>query len=127
MLANNSRSYPNEAPIRSLPLGRLLTLNGNIRLGWKSLPGANTLSYLANWKVTKKIKCCEYGHWCRNIWSTGSFVKLSAARYECYAHYKGKYAVSGNMYYRKLDFHIEKNLKLASHRMPFWQNDWLAK
>jgi hypothetical protein len=30
-------------------------------IGWKGLSGTNTLAYWAHSKVTKKMKCCEYG------------------------------------------------------------------
>ncbi len=36
-------------------------LPANIILGWKRLSGSNTLAYWAHSKVTKIIKCCEYG------------------------------------------------------------------
>ena len=29
-------------------------------LGWKALPGTNTLAYWAHLQVTKKLKCCDY-------------------------------------------------------------------
>jgi hypothetical protein len=32
--------------------------------GWKCLPMANTPAYRAS-LVMKKMKCCEYGPWCR--------------------------------------------------------------
>ncbi len=48
--------------LSSAPLfGRLLTLPTNIRVGQNRLPGRNTLAYLDNSQVTKKIKGCEYG------------------------------------------------------------------
>jgi hypothetical protein len=33
----------------------------NVRLGWKSLPGTNTLTYGAVHKFTKRIKFCKCG------------------------------------------------------------------
>jgi len=32
-----------------------------ITLGWKGLPGANTLAYWTLTLVTKKMNCCDYG------------------------------------------------------------------
>jgi hypothetical protein len=31
---------------------------------WRGLRGTNTPAYWPNLKVTKKMKCCEYGPWC---------------------------------------------------------------
>jgi hypothetical protein len=39
MFASKASAYPNEAPFIK---GKLLAFPTNIRLGWKSLPGANT-------------------------------------------------------------------------------------
>jgi len=36
-------AYLSEAPLKGLLLGRVLALLTNIRLGWKGLPGSNTL------------------------------------------------------------------------------------
>jgi hypothetical protein len=42
-------------------------MNGSDKLlcyiiqGWKGLQETNTLAYWAHSKVTKKMKCCEYG------------------------------------------------------------------
>jgi hypothetical protein len=38
-----------------------LTLLSNITIGWKTLPGTNTLAYWFHSKVTKKMKSSEYG------------------------------------------------------------------
>jgi hypothetical protein len=35
----------------------------NITIGWKTLPGTNTLAYWSHSKVTKKMKSSEYGAW----------------------------------------------------------------
>ncbi len=41
MLVGNARTYPIEEPFK----GRLLALHTNNRLGWRGLPGTNTLAY----------------------------------------------------------------------------------
>jgi len=48
MFAGKAGAYPIEAPL-SVPLeGRLLASATNIRLGWRGLPGTNTLAYYEN-------------------------------------------------------------------------------
>jgi hypothetical protein len=42
MFGGKAGTYPNEAP------ERLVALLPNIRLGWKGLPGTNTLAYYEN-------------------------------------------------------------------------------
>jgi len=38
-------AYPSEAPFRCSTEGWLVALPENIRIGWKSRPGTNTLAY----------------------------------------------------------------------------------
>jgi hypothetical protein len=45
MFAGKAGAYLSEAPFRRV---RLLASPINIRLGWKSLPGTNTLAYYEN-------------------------------------------------------------------------------
>jgi hypothetical protein len=46
MLVDKAKSLTREKHISGAPLkSRLLALRTNIRLGWKSLPGSNTLAY----------------------------------------------------------------------------------
>jgi len=48
MFAGKAGAYPSEH-LSGAPLyGRPLALPTNIRLGWKSLPGPNTLTYYEN-------------------------------------------------------------------------------
>jgi hypothetical protein len=51
-----------------------------ITLGWKSLPGTNTLAYWAHCFVTEKMKCCEY-HSCslRSIY-TGDIHTIATSK-----------------------------------------------
>jgi hypothetical protein len=46
-------AYPREEPMEVAPLGRVLAMLPNIRLGRKGLPGKNTLAYLV---LTSAIK-----------------------------------------------------------------------
>jgi hypothetical protein len=49
MFSDKARAYPSEPPFRySTNRARLLALPTNIRLGWKSFPGTNTLAYYKN-------------------------------------------------------------------------------
>jgi hypothetical protein len=57
MYARKVRAYPSEALLDAPLLEKLQITASNIRIGWKSLPGTNTLAYLAHSSVTKKIKC----------------------------------------------------------------------
>ncbi len=45
MFAGKAGACPSEAPFRCSTLGCPLTLLPNIRLGWKDVPGTNTLAY----------------------------------------------------------------------------------
>jgi hypothetical protein len=45
MFAVTAGAYLIEAPFRCFTLGRLLSSPPNIGLGWKDLPGTNTLAY----------------------------------------------------------------------------------
>jgi hypothetical protein len=48
MFACKARAYPSEAPFRCSTLGCPPALPANFRLGWKGLPGTNTLAYCEN-------------------------------------------------------------------------------
>ncbi len=48
MFAGKVRTYPSEHLSGALLEGRPLALPKNIILGWKSLPGTNTLAYYEN-------------------------------------------------------------------------------
>jgi hypothetical protein len=60
MFAYKARAYLNEALFRFSSHGALRV---NIRLGWKSMSGTNTLAFWAHLIVTNKIKCCEYSNY----------------------------------------------------------------
>ncbi len=45
MFAGKAGAYPSEPPFSAPLKGRLLALAAKNRLGWKGLPGANTLAY----------------------------------------------------------------------------------
>jgi hypothetical protein len=46
MFENKAEAYPSKAPSLT---GGLLALPAKIRLGWKGLPGRNTLAYYKHW------------------------------------------------------------------------------
>ncbi len=46
--AGMARAYHSEAAFKYALLGKLQALVANIKLGWKDLPGTNTLVYLAH-------------------------------------------------------------------------------
>jgi hypothetical protein len=49
MFTGNARVYVSGAPESGAPLyGRFMASPTNIRLGWKGLPGTNTLAYYEN-------------------------------------------------------------------------------
>jgi len=49
MFAGKARILPEWRNLPGVPLkGRFLALPTNIRLGWKGLPGTNTLAYYQN-------------------------------------------------------------------------------
>ena len=48
MFAGETEAYPSEAFSGTPLLGRVLALPANIRLGWRGLPGSNTLAYYEN-------------------------------------------------------------------------------
>ncbi len=48
MFAGRVRAYPSEHLSGAMFKGRLLALHTNIILGWKSLPGTNTVGYYKN-------------------------------------------------------------------------------
>jgi hypothetical protein len=54
MFVGKARAYPSEVPFRCPTLGLALALPTNIRLGWKGLPGTNTLQKSVNY-VSKKF------------------------------------------------------------------------
>jgi hypothetical protein len=56
MFAGKTEAYPSEVPFRCS------TLPTNIRLGWKSLPGTNTLAYYKNPQITAVISFIVQGH-----------------------------------------------------------------
>jgi hypothetical protein len=45
-------AYPKGAPFSFSPLGNALFLLANIRIGWKSLSGTNTLTYFEHLQIT---------------------------------------------------------------------------
>jgi hypothetical protein len=51
MFVGKTESFPFEEPLRC---SRLLALPSNSRLGWKGLPGTNTLAYYENEYITYK-------------------------------------------------------------------------
>jgi hypothetical protein len=52
---SSSNKYLLFSPLWKHHYSRLLALPTNIRLGWKSLPGTNTLVYYENSKITDVI------------------------------------------------------------------------
>jgi len=56
MFAGKAGAYPNDTPLDSPLEGSFLTLPTNIRLGWKILPGTNTLAYLKKLLIMG-VKC----------------------------------------------------------------------
>jgi hypothetical protein len=50
--------------LKGASLGQALALPANIRLGWKGLPGTNTLAYYKNPQITDKT-FYNIGQWCR--------------------------------------------------------------
>ncbi len=50
--AGMAGAYPSKAPFICFTLGWAPCLNTNIRLGWKGLPGTNTLAYYENSSIT---------------------------------------------------------------------------
>jgi hypothetical protein len=44
--------------------GRLLASPTNIRLGWKGMPGTNTLAYYKNLQITAVKSFISSGPWC---------------------------------------------------------------
>ncbi len=60
MFASNAGTYPSEAHFRLKILGTLLALPTNIRLGWKSLSGTNTLPY-TNIRILRPKKFYNIG------------------------------------------------------------------
>ena len=53
MFAGKEGAYPSEVPFRCSTLGYAPTTN--IRLGWKGLPGTNSLAYFENPLITAVI------------------------------------------------------------------------
>jgi hypothetical protein len=49
MIAGKAGAYPRVENLKGSSLGQAPTLPANIRLGWKGLPGTNTLAYYENY------------------------------------------------------------------------------
>jgi hypothetical protein len=67
MFLTMARAYLSGAPL----YGWLLTLLINIRLGWRGLPGTNTLACLKNWWITTVKNIYRMGSWWK-FWSLPS-------------------------------------------------------
>ncbi len=76
----------------SLLKGRLLTLPINIRLGWKGLPGTNTLAYFENPENYGSKKFYSTGPWCfKNRNARMGQVSQSPGRpFQPYLMFEGK-------------------------------------
>jgi hypothetical protein len=58
-------------------------LLASIRLGWKGLPGANSLAYLVPSKVTNREKIHNIGPWYQYYNSISSSLKVGTNKLEC--------------------------------------------